>query len=433
LRRVTARQLAAIEQCFNKIAGSWGKLVQPCFFLGPKQDARAKPFRLHQPFHEGDLINTGFEKEAREGRECFLAQIAAPVEIVATGKITFSEVRFVSRFVAREAARDRPYRASVERIQQHRVRHKSRDAPIAVKERVYPQQSMMRCRRGEDCISLADTPIDFLEMGKEARYRTRTDGNVSANAHVAMAQLAGNDAQTFMRVGLFDPEHVLGQRLAKTPMNVADAFCRHGVAVQTATIDPTLDGDMRLRLKLEIALFRISAVVVLERPLDIDRVRVVAFDEIAVVAIHRSDEIGERPDDAGWKATAKARRLGGEIDRKVSKRPPMVRLLVDEQGLHRGHQFMTIGSLRDVRFYVLFVSYHNAIYIIILVENHQRIFVCECPHTSPSNISLLSRAQSIGSMPRCLRPQQGYSYPRAEDAEIRGCILHMERGDSSCA
>jgi hypothetical protein len=57
-------------------------------------------------------------------------------------------------------------------------------------------------------------------------------------------------------------------------------------------IDPFLNGDMCLGLKLEVSLSRIGAVVALHRAFDVDRMGVMPLDEIAVVAVHRPHEIG---------------------------------------------------------------------------------------------------------------------------------------------
>lgn len=48
---------------------------------------------------------------------------------------------------------------------------------------------------------------------------------------------------------------------------------------------------MGFGLELQIALVRFLAVVVFEGALDIDGVGVMSFDEIAVIAIHRTDKI----------------------------------------------------------------------------------------------------------------------------------------------
>jgi hypothetical protein len=97
-------------------------MVEADFLFGPYQDARAQLFGLHQSFHEGDLVDAGSQEEVREGREIFLAQIAPAVEIVAPGLVAGGEVGFVGVDIAREAARDRPDRACVERIQKNRMR-----------------------------------------------------------------------------------------------------------------------------------------------------------------------------------------------------------------------------------------------------------------------------------------------------------------------
>ena len=69
-------------------------------------------------------------------------------------------------------------------------------------------------------------------------------------------------------------------------------------AFEAAAVDPALDVDMRFGLQLEIAFFGVLAVVALEGALDLDRVGVVAFDQVAVVAVHRAHEIGERGQQA---------------------------------------------------------------------------------------------------------------------------------------
>jgi hypothetical protein len=78
------------------------------------------------------------------------------------------------------------------------------------------------------------------------------------------------------------------------PMDFANAVAGEDASRQTASVDPSLDLDMRSGLALEIALAGIGAIVVLERAFDIDGVGIVSFDEIAVIAVHRPDEIRER-------------------------------------------------------------------------------------------------------------------------------------------
>ena len=64
-----------------------GELAHPDFFLGPEQDARAQPVRLHQAVHESDLSDRDGEEEPGEFRERVFAQVPAPVEVVTAREI----------------------------------------------------------------------------------------------------------------------------------------------------------------------------------------------------------------------------------------------------------------------------------------------------------------------------------------------------------
>jgi hypothetical protein len=143
---------------------------------------------------------------------------------------------------------------------------------------------MVRRRRREDRVGLADAAIDALELGEESRNRTRAHRDVATNAHVAMAELPRHDAQSLTGVRRFDPQQVIRQQLAKPAMDLAKAFSGYGTSTQAARIDPALDADVRLGFELQIPLPRIVAVVVVERAFDVDGMRIVPLDEIAVVA-----------------------------------------------------------------------------------------------------------------------------------------------------
>ncbi len=64
---------------------------------------------------------------------------------------------------------------------------------------------------------------------------------------------------------------------------------------------------MCFRFELQIALADILAVVVFLRPFDINRVRVVPFDEVAVIAVHRPHKVGKRGQQTLGQTTAKPR------------------------------------------------------------------------------------------------------------------------------
>jgi hypothetical protein len=57
----------------------------------------------------------------------------------------------------------------------------------------------------------------------------------------------------------------------------------------------------------------------LERSFDVDRMRVVALDQIVVIAIHGSDHIGEYSADAIGQAAAETGRFGGELQCQVGQ------------------------------------------------------------------------------------------------------------------
>ena len=65
--------------------------------------------------------------------------MATAIEVVAPPLIAIAEVFFVFANVSGQPASNRPDAASIERFSKHRIGHQSRDAAIAVHERVYPQ------------------------------------------------------------------------------------------------------------------------------------------------------------------------------------------------------------------------------------------------------------------------------------------------------
>ena len=120
----------------------------------------------------------------------------------------------------------------------------------------------------------------------------------------------------------------------------------------TARIDPLLDCYMGTGFELEVALLRIVAEVVPERPLDIDRMGIMPFDQIAVIAIHGANESGQGRADTGGQAAAKRRRLGGEFDRQVLGRSETRRPFANFHRLHQINGFTAIFDHLDVRFRV---------------------------------------------------------------------------------
>ena len=72
-------------------------------------------------------------------------------------------------------------------VKQHRVGHQASDTTIAVKEWVYPEQSMVSRGGGNDSLRLADSLIDLLESLEKARKRPRADPNELSDTNIAAA------------------------------------------------------------------------------------------------------------------------------------------------------------------------------------------------------------------------------------------------------
>ena len=89
-------------------------------------------------------------------------------------------------------------------------------------------------------------------------------------------------------------------------MQFPDAFRLEGPTIEVAVVDPLLDGNMGLSFELQVSLMRVGAKVVPECPFDIDRMGLVPLDQVAVVAVHRPHEIGERGHDAVRQALAES-------------------------------------------------------------------------------------------------------------------------------
>ena len=102
----------------------------------------------------------------------------------------------------------------------------------------------------------------------------------------------------FSFVGIFHPQQVVGQRGAEAMMDFSDQSAATGAPLRPPAVDPLLDVDMRFGFELQVAFLGVLAVVALEGALDLDRVGIMAFDQIAVVAVHRPHEVGERSEQA---------------------------------------------------------------------------------------------------------------------------------------
>ncbi len=77
---------------------------------------------------------------------------------------------------------------------------------------------------------------------------------------------------------------------------------------------------MRSCFALQIALACVFAGVVAEGSFHVDGMRVVPFDQVRVIAIHRTHQIGKRLNQRRGKTPAEARGFLSEFDAQVRKR-----------------------------------------------------------------------------------------------------------------
>src|SRR3972149_3370823 len=147
-----------------------------------------------------------------------------------------------------------------------------------------------------DCknsVRFAETLVGLLESPEKAGNGGRTDGDVLANAYITLPQFSGNELQPCAGFRFIHPEQIFRQQLGEVAVNFTNAIHSDGVSLQAALIYPALDADMRSRFKLEVAFADVAAVVVIQRTLTVDWVSIVAFYQVAVVAIHGTDQIGQ--------------------------------------------------------------------------------------------------------------------------------------------
>ena len=177
-RCVTARQFSAIQDRFENACRFWRQSSDPDFFFCPHNDARAQPIEPDKAFHKRDLIDAHPQKEPRKFGQRLLAEVAATIKIVPPGSIGIGETPFVSFDIARQSAGNRPDASRIQNLQEHGVRHQTRNAPVAVKKRVNPQKAVMRCRRTKNRVRPFQVTVDFLEATQETRQRAGTDSDV---------------------------------------------------------------------------------------------------------------------------------------------------------------------------------------------------------------------------------------------------------------
>src|SRR5262249_23072173 len=137
-----------------------------------------------------------------------------------------------------------------------------------------------------------------------------TDGHERTNLNILRTKRAGNDWLTLAGLGGLNPFDAIGQGLVEESVNLDDCGDRGRASPEPALINPALNSNVRYCLLLEVALFGVATLLAeVEGPLDVDGMRVVAFDQIGIVAVHLPREAGQRLDQALGKSVT-PRRVG---------------------------------------------------------------------------------------------------------------------------
>src|SRR5215469_10921934 len=237
------------------------------------------------------------------------------------------------------------------------MRHEPCDAAVAVEKRVNPYETVMRRRSREDGLGLSEFAVNLLEPSQETRHSTRADGGVLADLDIMIAR------RTREHSLVFDSEKILGQQFAKAVVDFADRVGGKGAAFEATRVDPLLDSNVRSSLKLEVAFFCVLAVVVFKGALDIDRMRVVSFDQIAVVTVHRADESSERDQQTLGKRAAKSSALLRQLKGKIGQDGTVRGALCDQQRLHHRNRLTPVFDRFNVLFRVHTLSRNISLYI----------------------------------------------------------------------
>jgi hypothetical protein len=232
------------------------------------------------------------------------------------------------------------------------VRHEAGDAAVAVDERVNPKKPVVGSGSSHKRIHLAGVAVDVSEAFEETRDGSGTDGDMLSDLNIAVADCAGVDADALAGDGVFNPKKILRERLGEPAVHFADSFGRCGASAEASLVDPLLDRDVRLCFKLQVAFARVAGVVVPEGAFDIDGVRVVPFDEVGIVAVHRTDEVSKGGEEAGWEAALETGGFVDEVEGKIRDALAVTVGVAEEQRLHQRREFISVFR-QNVRFHGL--------------------------------------------------------------------------------
>lgn len=118
-------------------------------------------------------------------------------------------------------------------------------------------------------------------------------------------------AVVVVRVGC--PKQVVGHARAEFAMDTQDEVSRIGRVGSMAVVDQALHFDVRHGFELEVALLRIGSVGASQRTVDIDRVSVVALNQVGIVAVHRANQVADGRPQRRMKPGCQCAGLGNQL------------------------------------------------------------------------------------------------------------------------
>ena len=121
-----------------------------------------------------------------------------------------------------------------------------------------------------------------------------------------------------MSVGILDHEEAIWQTRTEFAVGPLDECARgRWLGKVRASVDHPLHLDVRPRFELEISLARIGGIVLGESAIDISRMCVVTLDQVRVIAVHRSNELGHGQADNGMKLSRKLAGFLRKVEREI--------------------------------------------------------------------------------------------------------------------
>ena len=97
---------------------------------------------------------------------------------------------------------------------------------------------------------------------------------------------------------------------------------------------------MRLGFKLQVSFFQLPGKISRKSFINISRMGVMTFDKVAVIAVHGTNQVADRPADYGMQSPCKSAAFFGQIHSHIFQFPLS---LGREHGFHQCNRFFVHG------------------------------------------------------------------------------------------